>query len=54
MEVYQLFPNILMSWNHTSQTDTENVENFVRYTFSRISHRALDTRKYDVSEKINH
>ena len=31
---------------------TVNVEIFVQYIFSRISRRALDARKYDVSEKL--
>ena len=33
---------------------TVNVEIFAQYIFSRISRRALDARKYDVSEKMNH
>ena len=31
--------------------NTVNVEIFAKYIFSRISCRALDARKYDVSEK---
>ena len=31
-----------------------NVDNFAQYIFSRISHRALDARKIDVSENYNH
>ena len=34
--------------------NTVNVETFAQYIFSRISRRALDARKYDVSENINH
>ena len=33
---------------------TVNVDIFAQYIFSRISRRALDERKYDVSEKMNH
>ena len=33
---------------------TVNVEIFAQYIFSRISHRALDARKYDVRGKMNH
>ena len=33
---------------------TVNVEIFAQYIFLRISRRALDARKYDVSEKMNH
>ena len=34
--------------------NTVNVQIFAQYIFSRISRRALDARKYDVSEKMNH
>ena len=33
---------------------TVNVEIFARYIFSHISRRALDARKFDVSENYNH
>ena len=33
---------------------TVNVEIFMQYIFSRISHRVLNAQKYDVSEKRNH
>ena len=33
---------------------TVNVEIFAHYLFSRISRRALDARKYDVSENKIH
>ena len=33
---------------------TVNVDIFAQYIFSRISRRALDARKYDLSEKVNH
>ena len=33
---------------------TVNVEIFAQYIFSRISRRALDARKNDVSENYNH
>ena len=33
---------------------TVNVENFAQYIFSRISRRALDARKFDVSENYTH
>ena len=32
---------------------TVNVETFAQYIFSRISRRALDAPKFDVSEKFN-
>ena len=35
-----------------AHSNAVNVEIFAQYIFSRISHRALDARKYDVSEKI--
>ena len=34
--------------------NTVNVDIFAQYIFSRISHRALDARKFDVSEKYYH
>ena len=34
--------------------NTVNVHIFAQYIFSRISRRALDARKYDVSEKMNY
>ena len=34
--------------------NTVNVEMFAHYIFSRISHRVLDARKYDLSVKINY
>ena len=34
--------------------DTVNVQISAQYIFSHISRRALDARKYDVSEKMNH
>ena len=37
-----------------SKLNTVNVEIFAQYIFSLISRRALDARKYDVSEKMNH
>ena len=33
---------------------TVNVEIFAQYIFLRISRRALDARKFDVSENYNH
>ena len=33
---------------------TVNVEIFAQYIFSRISRRAIDARKFDVSENYNH
>ena len=33
---------------------TVDVDIFAQYIFSRISHRALDARKFDVSENYNH
>ena len=33
---------------------TVNVEIFAEYIFSRISRRAIDVRKFDVSENYNH
>ena len=33
---------------------TVNVKMFAQYIFSRISHRALDAQKFDVSENYNH
>ena len=33
---------------------TVNIEIFAQYIFSRISRRALDARKFDVSENYNH
>ena len=43
METYQLLP-----------THTVNVEIFAQYIFLRISRRALDARKFDVSENYYH
>ena len=40
--------------NASETTHTVNVEIFAPYIFLRISRRALDARKYDVSEKMNH
>ena len=34
--------------------DYVNVEIFAQYIFSRISHRAVDARKFDVSENYYH
>ena len=31
-----------------------NVQIFAQYIFSHILHGAVDARKYDVSEKMNH
>ena len=33
---------------------TVNIEIFAQYIFSRISRRAIDARKFDVSENYNH
>ena len=33
---------------------TVNIEIFAEYIFSRISRRAIDARKFDVSENYNH
>ena len=35
-------------------TSTVNVEIFAQYISSRISRRAIDARKFDVSENYNH
>ena len=40
--------------NHVLILATVNIEIFAQYIFSRISRRALDARKYDVSEKMKH
>ena len=46
----QLHENRTRNLSHA----TVNVDIFVQYIFSHISRRALDVRKYDVSEKMNH
>ena len=33
---------------------TINVDIFAQYMFLRISHRAVDARNYDVSERMKH
>ena len=41
--------------NHLQQRRSAvNVEIFAQYTFSRISRRALDARKFYASENSNH
>ena len=43
-----------MTLYYSALWDTVNVEIFAEYIFSRISRRALDARKFDVSENYNH
>ena len=38
---------------HSHDQNTVNVEICAQYIFLRISRRVVDTRKYDVSEKMN-
>ena len=38
----------------SSKINTVDVEIFAQYIFSRISRRAVDARKVDVSENYNH
>ena len=40
--------------NNPQSVITVNVEIFAQYIFSRISRRALDARKFDVSENYYH
>ena len=37
----------------SSLEHTVNIEMFAQYIFSRISRRALDAQKYDVSENLD-
>ena len=46
--------DLLSSVKHTHTDNTVNVEIFAQYIFSRISRRAIDARKFDVSENYNH